>query len=150
VVRRSRPRAPEEAGPDVLLVDTVGELAALYAVADLVFVGGSLAPIGGHNVIEPAVHGKAVVFGPHMSNFRDAARLLLGAAAAVQVADAADLGATIGRLLADGAERRRLGDAARATVLAHQGSLARTLAALGPVLDRALGPGAAPRARPRA
>ena len=145
VGRRSRAGEPGQGQPDVLLVDTIGELAALYGLADLVFVGGSLAPIGGHNVIEPAVHGKAIVFGPHMSNFRSAAALLLDAGAAVQVGDGLELSQAVSRLLADGAERRRLGDAARAAVLAHQGALDRTMAALDAVLAPALGPGPAPR-----
>ena len=69
----------------MILVDTMGELASLYAVADVIFVGGSLVPVGGHNVVEPALHAKAVVFGPHMTNFREAAALLLRADAAIQV-----------------------------------------------------------------
>ena len=103
-------------GAPVVLLDTMGELASLYAVADVIFVGGSLVPVGGHNVVEPALHAKAVVFGPHMTNFRDAAALLLRADAAIQVEDAAALAATLRRLLrrcarppgarASGVERR--------------------------------------------
>ena len=85
----------------MILLDTMGELASLYAVADVIFVGGSLVPIGGHNVVEPALHAKAVVFGPHMTNFRDAAALLLRADAAIQVKDGAELTEALGRLLGD-------------------------------------------------
>src|SRR5262249_59512776 len=92
-VRRSRlTGAPPS---DVILLDTVGELAALYAVADVIFVGGSLVPVGGHNVIEPALHAKPVVFGPHMGNFRDAAALLLRAGAGIQLGSAAELAPTL-------------------------------------------------------
>ena len=110
------------------------ELASLYAVADVIFVGGSLVPVGGHNVVEPALHAKAVVFGPHMTNFRDAAALLLRADAAVQVEDASALATALGRLLADAPARQALGRAAWSAVRAHQGACVRTIAALERVL----------------
>ena len=132
-VRRSR-QAPGPT-PDVILLDTVGELAALYAVADVIFVGGSLVPVGGHNVIEPALHAKPVVFGPHMANFRDAAALLLGAGGAVQVPEAGRLAPTLRALLDDPEARRRLGEAAWTAVRAHQGACERTLDALSGVLE---------------
>lgn len=75
----------------VLLVDTVGELMKLYALADLTFVGGSLIPTGGHNLLEPASLGLPLIFGPHMANFREIAALTLQYGAGVQVADAAEL-----------------------------------------------------------
>jgi 3-deoxy-D-manno-octulosonic-acid transferase len=128
VVRRSRVNPGH--GAPVVLLDTMGELASLYAIADVIFVGGSLVPIGGHNVVEPALHAKAVVFGPHMANFRDAAALLLRADAAVQVADETALAATLGRLLADAPARQALGRAAWNAVRAHQGACVRTVAAL--------------------
>ena len=99
VVRRSRVSPGGRA--EVILVDTMGELASLYAVADVIFVGGSLVPVGGHNVVEPALHAKAVVFGPHMTNFREAAALLLRADAAIQVKDGTGLATALGRLLGD-------------------------------------------------
>jgi 3-deoxy-D-manno-octulosonic-acid transferase len=132
VVRRSRV-SPGNGAP-VILLDTMGELASLYAVADVIFVGGSLVPIGGHNVVEPALHAKPVVFGPHMTNFRDAAALLLRADAAVQVADGPALGAALARLLADAPGRQTLGRAAWSAVRAHQGACTRTIAALERVL----------------
>jgi len=128
VVRRSRV-SPGHGAP-VVLLDTMGELASLYAIADVIFVGGSLVPIGGHNVVEPALHAKAVVFGPHMANFRDAAALLLRADAAVQIADETALAATLGGLLADAPARQALGRAAWNAVRAHQGACVRTVAAL--------------------
>ncbi len=132
VVRRSRIAAATLA--DVILLDTVGELASLYAVADVIFVGGSLVPAGGHNVIEPARHARPVVFGPHMTNFRDAAALLLRAGAAVQVRDGAALARVLAELLADPGRRQVLGKAAWEAVQAHQGACARTVAALEAML----------------
>jgi 3-deoxy-D-manno-octulosonic-acid transferase len=132
-VRRSRLTAG--APRDLILLDTVGELAALYAIADVIFVGGSLVPAGGHNVIEPALHAKPVVFGPHMQNFREAAALLLQAGAARQVPDAARLVPALRQLLADGEARRRLGEAAWHAVSAHQGACERTLEALERLLE---------------
>jgi 3-deoxy-D-manno-octulosonic-acid transferase len=132
VVRRSR--VTPVGAPDVILIDTMGELASLYAVADVIFVGGSLVPIGGHNVVEPALHAKAVVFGPHMTNFREAAALLLRADAAIQVRSGPELAATFARLLADAPAREALGQAAWTAVRAHQGACVRTIAALERVL----------------
>src|SRR5439155_11362011 len=121
---------------DVIVLDTVGELADLYAVADVIFVGGSLVPAGGHNVIEPALHAKPVLFGPHMANFRGVSALLLDGDAAVQVGDGAELAAVLARLLADEEARRRLGMAAWHAVQRHQGACARTIAALETLLGR--------------
>jgi 3-deoxy-D-manno-octulosonic-acid transferase len=132
VVRRSRV-SPGNGAP-VILLDTMGELASVYAVADVIFVGGSLVPIGGHNVVEPALHAKAVVFGPHMTNFREATALLLRAEAAIQVGDGTELAAALGRLLADAPARQALGRAAWSAVRAHQGACVRTVAALERVL----------------
>jgi 3-deoxy-D-manno-octulosonic-acid transferase len=119
---------------EVIVVDTMGELASLYAVADVIFVGGSLVPVGGHNVVEPALHAKPVLFGPHMTNFRDAVALLLRGNAAVQVRDGSELASALGRLLADGAARQSLGRAAWSAVRAHQGACVRTIEALERVL----------------
>jgi 3-deoxy-D-manno-octulosonic-acid transferase len=137
-VRRSRLTA--ESASDVILLDTVGELAALYAVADVIFVGGSLVPVGGHNVIEPALHAKPVLFGPHMGNFRDAAALLLRAGGGVQLQDAAGLAPALAALLDDAAARQRLGEAAWTAVRGHQGACERTLEALEALLERTAGP----------
>ena len=72
----------------MVILDTVGELAALYALAEVVFVGGSLVPIGGHNVLEPAMRGKPVLVGPHTSNFREGAELLQRSGGGLVVKDA--------------------------------------------------------------
>jgi 3-deoxy-D-manno-octulosonic-acid transferase len=130
-----RTRLTGDGPADVILLDTVGELAALYAAADVIFVGGSLVPIGGHNVIEAAVHAKPVLFGPHMGNFREAARLLLEAGGAIQLRDAAELAPAVRGLLANPVRRLALGQAARAAVSQHQGACGRTLEALEAVLE---------------
>jgi 3-deoxy-D-manno-octulosonic-acid transferase len=95
---------------EVLLVDTVGELMRLYAVSDLVFVGGSLTPTGGHNILEPASLRIPVLFGPHMSNFREAAALLLACGGGMQVANGEELATAMADLLHDDTKRRTMGE----------------------------------------
>jgi 3-deoxy-D-manno-octulosonic-acid transferase len=127
----------------VILIDTIGELGALWGLAEVAFVGGSLdGKRGGQNMIEPAAYGAAVVFGPHVWNFRDSAARLVAAQAALQVSDAAELGEKIECLLRKQHERRRLGAAARTFVLSQQGATDRTLDLLdqlviAPVTDKA-------------
>ena len=113
---------------DVVLVDTMGELGALWGLAEIAFVGGSMdGKRGGQSMIEPAAFGAAVVFGPHVWNFKDTSRRLLEVGGAYQVADGRELTATVARLLDDEPERRAAGAAARAFVLAQQGATQRTL-----------------------
>lgn len=132
-VRRSQLTHPLPAPPAVVLLDTVGELGAAWGLAGVGFTGGSLdGKRGGQSMIEPAGYGVPVVFGPHVWNFRDAARRLVEAGGAVMVADAAGLEREIGRLLTDIELRRRMGGAARELVRQQQGATARTL----DVLDR--------------
>lgn len=112
----------------VVLVDTIGELGALWGLADVAFVGGSLdGRRGGQNMIEPAAYGAAVVFGPHVWNFKEPAARLLEHGAASQVKDAAELEATVHQLLGDAAERGRMGAAARAFVQRQQGATEQTV-----------------------
>jgi 3-deoxy-D-manno-octulosonic-acid transferase len=139
--RRSSGILPD-AATQVVLVDSVGELAALYASADVAFVGGSLVPIGGHNLLEPAALGVPVLTGPYQSNGKDIARLLLEQGAALEVGDARTLAAAVARLLADPAERRRIGAIGRQIVEANRGSVARLLE-----LIESLPPGPLPAAR---
>ncbi|QFU00036.1 3-deoxy-D-manno-octulosonic acid transferase [Halomonas sp. THAF5a] len=133
VARRSRGEWPG-ADTAVYLGDTMGELLALYGAADLAFVGGSLVPIGGHNLLEPAALGVPVLTGPELANFLDVAEALREAEALVEVADADALGDALGRLFDDAAERRRLAEAGRGVVAANRGALARTLAGLEALL----------------
>ena len=96
-------------GGNVLLVDTIGELMDLYALSDMVFVGGSLVETGGHNLLEPASVGVPSIFGPHMTNFREIASLVLRYKAGIQVEDRAGLTAAFRGLIDNAEERRRLG-----------------------------------------
>ena len=119
----------------VLLVDSVGELAALYASVDVAFVGGSLVPIGGHNLLEPAALGVPVITGPYQDNGRDVAELLMSAGAALRVADAPELGAALKGLFADPQRRRRMGAAGREVVGANRGSVDRLLDLIEPLVS---------------
>jgi 3-deoxy-D-manno-octulosonic-acid transferase len=130
--RRSR---SERLEADVVLVDTIGELGALWGLADVAFVGGSMdGRRGGQNMIEPAAYGAAVLFGPHVWNFKDTVRRLLEAKAACQVEDAAALETAVRRLLADPVERQRLGTSARQLVRSQQGTTERTVTMLAELL----------------
>ena len=135
-VRRSQLDAPRTTPPAVVLLDTVGELGAAWGLADVGFTGGSLDGVrGGQSMIEPAGYGVPAVFGPHVWNFKDAARRLVAAGGAVQIASAAELVPALEKLLADAEYRARTGAAARALVAAQQGATGRTvevLARLGP------------------
>jgi 3-deoxy-D-manno-octulosonic-acid transferase len=134
-VRRSTMSAGERA--DVVLVDTIGELGALWGLAEAAFVGGSLdGRRGGQSMIEPAAFGAAVLFGPYVWNFKDTAEQLLRLGGAYQVTNAKELTETVGRLLGDEKERRSAGAAARAFVREQEGAVERTLVLLDEVLPR--------------
>jgi 3-deoxy-D-manno-octulosonic-acid transferase len=134
-VRRSSLTAPMTDRQRIVLGDTIGELGALWGLADIALVGGSLdGKRGGQNMIEPAAYGAAVVFGPHVWNFRDTVTRLLAHKAAVQIADATELQGTLQRLAQDAQERDRLGTAAQRFVLEQQGATARTLDLLDTLL----------------
>jgi 3-deoxy-D-manno-octulosonic-acid transferase len=132
--RRSSSAVPAADGSEVLLVDTVGELARLYASADVAFVGGSLVPIGGHNLLEPAALGLPVLTGPFQFNSREIATLLLRRGAALEVSDARELAAAVRRLFDDPGERQRIGAIGRDIVASNRGSVARLLALMEPWL----------------
>jgi 3-deoxy-D-manno-octulosonic-acid transferase len=119
----------------VLLLDTIGELAALYALADIAFVGGSLVPRGGHNIIEPAWHGVAIVVGNHTENFRDVVSLFQGRDA-VRIVGTAELLLVFLELLANDAERKALGQRAVETMRSQIGATARTAGELQELLAR--------------
>jgi 3-deoxy-D-manno-octulosonic-acid transferase len=131
VRRRTRPR--DEVGTNsraVVLLDTIGELARVYSLASVTFVGGSLARVGGHNIIEPASMGKPVLFGPHMHHFEDVKEAFLSENAAVRVNDAKELLSVMLSLLENPSAARALGEAARGVVDAHRGATDRYLQAL--------------------
>jgi 3-deoxy-D-manno-octulosonic-acid transferase len=131
--RRSQGRLPNREH-EAYVADTMGELGLFFRLAPVVCVGGSLAPIGGHNPVEPAQFGCAVIYGPHMTNFSEVAAQLEEGSAALPVADGAALGQAIGRLLCDGAERTRLGEAARAVAERNRRVVDTVLDALAPTL----------------
>jgi 3-deoxy-D-manno-octulosonic-acid transferase len=110
----------------VLLIDSIGELSSLYALADVAFVGGSLVPRGGHNIIEPALHGVPILVGPHTENFRDIVELFRSHDA-VRVVDPSELGSVLLELLANETLRRELGRRAAETLNAERGATSRTL-----------------------
>jgi 3-deoxy-D-manno-octulosonic-acid transferase len=126
--RRSHWRG-EPLGGGILLLDSMGELGALYALADVAFVGGSLVPRGGHNIVEPAQHGVAIVVGNHTENFRDMIALFRSRDA-VRIVEVAELPLVFMDLLSNEEERRGLGRRARETMRSQAGATARTLAAL--------------------
>jgi len=134
VARRTELRVDSEPREDVVVLDTIGELAQLFQVATAVFVGGSLVDSGGHNILEPAVFGKPIVFGPHMQNFAEIAQAFLDNGAAIQVRGPRELETVLFDLLGDPVRRARLGAAARALVEANRGARTKTLAAIAQVL----------------
>ncbi len=136
-VRRSAHSGPIEAGVEVVLGDTMGELQLFYAACDCAFVGGSLVATGGHNLLEASAVGKPVVFGPHMFNFAEIAALALERGAGTQIARAGELAAALAGYLADPARRAQAGAAGRRLVEENRGALAHTLELIGQWLPRA-------------
>jgi len=139
VARRSNLAIDTDPRADVVVLDTFGELAQVYQLATAVFVGGSLADHGGHNILEPAVVGKPIVFGPHMHNFKEIAATFLANGAAVQVHSARELEEAVQALVGDPVRRAGLGAAARALVEANRGAKDKTLAVVAELLPQAGG-----------
>ena len=119
--------------PAVLLLDTVGELAGAFSLAQVAFVGGSIAPRGGHNILEPAAAGVAVVVGPHMENFEAIVQDFRAADALIEIPSAAELTATIRKLLTDRAEAAEFGRRAREVVIRNRGFASRLAERLWPI-----------------
>ena len=132
--RRTELPIDDEPRVDAVILDTIGELAHLYQIATAVFVGGSIVAAGGHNILEPAAHGKAIVFGPHMENFSEIAEAFMANDAAVRVQSERELEEALLSLIGDPVRRARLGAAARALVVANRGAKDKTLAAIADVL----------------
>jgi 3-deoxy-D-manno-octulosonic-acid transferase len=127
---------PFDDSVDVLILDSIGELAGLYRLADLAFVGGSLVSAGGHNILEPAAAGVPVLFGPSMENFTEVSRLVLNVGAGLQVRDAEDLGRSWLALLRDPARRSAIGRAAFDLMERNRGAAARVLDRIATLLDQ--------------
>jgi 3-deoxy-D-manno-octulosonic-acid transferase len=125
VVRRSALAGDRLGAGEVIVLDTLGELSSLYARAEIAFVGGTLVPVGGHNLLEPVAAGRPVCFGPHTTNVAQATRILLECDAGEAVANGAELGAAWAAALADPDRARVRGEAGRRALQRHQGSAER-------------------------
>ena len=119
----------------MLLLDTIGELASIYALGDVAFVGGSLVPYGGHNILEPAQHGVAIMVGIHTENFRDIVALFQGREA-VRIVGPAEFPLVLLELLSNERERIALGRRAEETLRSQMGATRRTLEAVERLLNR--------------
>jgi 3-deoxy-D-manno-octulosonic-acid transferase len=124
LARRSRgePAAP---GIAVFLGDTMGELTLFIGAVDVAFVGGSLVPVGGHNILEPAALGVPILFGPHMFNFSLISQMMLECGAAIQVESSEQLGAEVSAWLADASVRAEVGERGSRLVAENRGALDR-------------------------
>lgn len=140
-VRRSSAPSASDAACAVVLLDTIGELQVVFPLASLVFIGGSIAPVGGHNVLEPAAAAKCVITGAHTSNFASIVKSLLEQNALVQLpagSDAAvslELTRVFQELIVDMDKRRLIGERARAVMEQSRGATARTIELLAPLFD---------------
>ena len=119
----------------ILLLDSLGELSGIYRLADAVFVGGSLVPNGGHNILEPAAFGKVPVYGPSMENFREIAANFVAADAGIQVRRSEDLGAAWLGLLKNPERSARMGASARNLVNQNRGATSRVMDRIAQVID---------------
>lgn len=132
-----RSKMPETAKPgdiNIVVLDTIGELGRLYSLADLVFVGGSLVPHGGHNILEPAAQGKPIIVGPHMFNFKDTYALFSGRDACMTVLDGAELAQKALEVLTDPALAARMGSESLSIVQENRGAAVRTVENLKEIL----------------
>ncbi len=136
VARRSDLAIDSEPRVDIVILDTIGELATIYQIATIVFVGGSLVATGGHNVLEPAVFGKPIVFGPHMQNFFEIAEAFVSNGAGVQLSGDDELEEAFLSLMGDPVRRARLGAAARALVEANRGANEKSVTVLTALLPQ--------------
>ncbi|MDX6613813.1 MAG: 3-deoxy-D-manno-octulosonic-acid transferase [Blastocatellia bacterium] len=140
-IRRTSPPAEADQNCDVVLLDTVGELLAVYPLASVVFVGGSISPNGGHNILEPAASGACVVTGAHTANFSAIVSAFVAADAIVQLADVSaeeapkQLAKVFKDLLADGEGRQRIGLRGQALCESNRGATERTIDLLAPLLN---------------
>lgn len=134
-IRRSQYPNASNIRPAVVILDTLGELVAFYKLCTVAFVGGSLAPVGGHNILEPVMFAKPLLFGPHMHHFPELADLLRSADGAIQVGDATDLYAHTAHLLVNPAEAAAMGQRALQALASNRGALQRTCKALVAALE---------------
>lgn len=135
VVRRTEQHGALDSGVNILVGDTMGELQKLYVASDLAFVGGSLVPIGGHNLLEACAVGVPVIFGPHMFHFEDVSARALERGAGRQVEGVGDLADIMALYLDQPALREAAGSAARSLITENRGALERTLKLMEDTLD---------------
>ncbi|HWR40574.1 MAG TPA: tetraacyldisaccharide 4'-kinase [Patescibacteria group bacterium] len=121
-VKRTVIKEQPMTGHDIVIIDTIGELGKMYGLGDVIYVGGSLIARGGHNVLEPAAHGKPILVGPHMFNFRDSYALLTGRGACDTVYDSNGLADKVLKLLHDDKARMAMGQAARMIIEENKGA----------------------------
>jgi 3-deoxy-D-manno-octulosonic-acid transferase len=134
VLPMDQDRPDQKRRPEVILLDTMGELMSLYSLATLVFIGGSLVPVGGHNPLEPLFFKKCVLFGPFMFNFLEISRRLIEAEGAIQVKDREDLTLQLKRLLRNEKVRKEMGERGYQFLRKHQGATERMFAVIKPYL----------------
>ncbi len=128
--------SPLLAAGEVLIGDTLGEVMDFYSMADLVFVGGSLVPVGGHNLLEAALVAKPVVFGPYIHNFREISAKLVAAGAGIKVDSQEQLVASCLAMLKDSSRRRIMGEAGRSLIVDNAGATQRTMTHISRYLNR--------------
>lgn len=133
-MRQDQPDREAKKLPEVILLDTMGELMGLYSLGTLVFIGGSLVPIGGHNPLEPLIFKKCVLFGPHMFHFLEISNHLMSVGGAIQVKDREDLAFQIKRLLSDQEARREFGERGYQFLQRHRGATERMFGEIRPFL----------------
>ncbi|MBP2654203.1 MAG: Three-deoxy-D-manno-octulosonic-acid transferase protein [Firmicutes bacterium] len=132
--RRRTATEVEDDGHDVVILDTIGELGKIYSVGDIIYVGGSLVPHGGHNILEPAAHGKPIIVGPHMYNFKDSYSLLKGRGACDTVTSSEALGDKLLWILDNADIRKKMGDEALAVIAENRGAARKSVQHLNEVL----------------
>lgn len=139
VGRRSAPKSDSDAQDDIVLLDTIGELRDVYPLADIVFMGGSLIPHGGQNVIEPAAHGICTITGPHTHNFAAVTKAMLDENALIQLTSASDsaseLASVLTQFLSDGKRRHEIGERAKAVCRRNQGATGRSVELISQILS---------------
>lgn len=136
VIRRTEMKNTEEdLSHQVIILDTIGELGRLYSLADIVFVGGSFVKVGGHNILEPAAHGKPILVGPYMFNFKDIYALLSGRGACIMTGGEEEFGETLMGLLANPDKMKTMGEKALEVVRENQGATKRNVDALEKMAD---------------
>jgi len=133
---RTALQAQPETGHDVIILDTIGELGKVYSVGDVIYVGGSLIPHGGHNILEPAAHGKAIIVGYHMFNFKDSHVLFSKRRACITVNDQAGFSEAVCELFSNEKERQRMEAETLAIISENKGASRRSAVLLRELLER--------------